>query len=377
MYQHYIGRRRYETPLMQTVSVVSVIFVHIRFISTFLHFKTDNPLFDKEALNNINIAELLKTSSLFANGNDPSFFFSDFENSLLSQNNVDKCVDTEATKSSTDLEKVSKQSGLTVSIDIEKLFRSAANKLLQSSPSKEAAKLLDHIRKRNHVLKEKRSSLGTLDLSGPKITKVESWADREKCQSLTQLNDQTQFQPSVPKLVIRKRNPTDSSCQCSTDTVSSAERHMCRAKRLSESSDSSWGMSRLSLAQQQKPVKLAYDGTFLTDAEQQLYPSIDEVKLEPDCDDGNEMEIDATVNEMTLPMRPNVADASTQTNLTILCRCERDRIQKNRKHLEEQSMQQLLAEIRQTIGKLNELKTEASANNITTEPDIDMNDKCI
>lgn len=350
---------------------------HARLIYIFLHFKIDNLLFNIDALNNINIGELLKTSSLFSDEKVPSVFFSDFQNNLSSPNSVDKCVERETTKKSTDQEKDSKQPGLAVSIDIEKLFHNAANKLLQSNPSKEAAKLLDHIRKRNHVLQQKRSSLGTLDLSGPKISKVESWSDREKSQSLTQLNDHTQFQPPVPKLMIRKRNPTDASCNCILDAVSTAERHMCRAKRLSESSDSSWGISRLSLAPPRKPMKFAYDGTFLTDAEQELYPSIDEVKLEPDGDKDNDMEIDASVVDVILPVRPNVADASTQTNLTLLCKCERDRVQKIRKRLEEQSMQQLLAEIRQTIGELNELKTGANTINLKTELDFDMKDKCI
>lgn len=243
----------------------------------------------------------------------------------------------------------SKNSDLTVSIEIDKLIHNAARKPLH--PSTETAKLLDKIRNRNHLIQHQRSSFDAMGMTLPKISKVESLVHRERSQSLSGLPDRMRLAANIPRLVIRKLNKsgTNDSSEMVDQTDGEFLRpastfHLNRSSRWSRSSDSSYGMSRLSLL---SPRKRSFDVVSLPDGDRDAFAALDGIKMEVDADAaamGNAGNAGRTM-----------VDASTQTSSSLLCKCVRERISRSRRFLEERALHQLQIEIRKTIAQINEL----------------------
>lgn len=306
----------------------------IQLFNTFISHSTENT--DIEILDDIDIDDLIQSLGPENSLDDTG----DMDAAALSGNDADQGRHTSDDSNS---EVTSKHSDLTVSIAIDKLMHNASRKPLH--PSTETAKLLDKIRKRNHLQQQKRSSLGSV----PKISKIESLAHRERSQSLSGLSESMRMQANIPKLVIRKL--TKSSANESSETVDGAQEflrpastfHWNRSKRWSRSSDSSYGMSKLSLMTSRK---CSFDAS-VTDAEQEPFPDANDIKIEVDAD--------APVSQADWPTVRRMVDASTQTSSSLLCKCARERISRNRRFLEERALQQLKVAIRKTIEHINEL----------------------
>lgn len=304
------------------------------YTSTLIFQSTENT--DIEILDDIDIGDLITSLG----GEKSLDNTSDIDATALAGNDADQGKHTSDNANS---EVTSKYSDLTVSIAIDKLMHNASRKPLH--PSTETAKLLDKIRKRNHLIQQKRSSLGSV----PKISKIESLAHRERSQSLSGLSESIRMQANIPKLVIRKLNK--SSANESSETVDGAQEFLRpastfqsnRSERWSRSSDSSYGMSKLSLMTSRK---CSFDAS-LTDAEQDAFPDSNGIKIEVDAD--------APVSKADWPTVRRMVDASTQTSSSLLCKCVRERISRSRRFLEERALQQLKMEIRKTIEHINEL----------------------